>query len=241
MHQKYYLAAVYYFLHFQYNGWFFFAGMGLWVSRIEKIITEVQQLKTVFWLFCLGCVPAYFLSVLWIPIPLVIYWLVVAAALAQVTGWLILVTMIFKNKETIRSFIPKKGRQLLLLSGIALTIKLLLQLGSTHPALSQLAFGFRPIVIGYLHLVLLGVITIFILGYIISMNLVNTGKFCIAGAWIFVCGIIINELLLMLQGVTGLNYTIVPYINELLFTAALVMFSGTLLFFFKDALNHKLQ
>jgi hypothetical protein len=40
----------------------------------------------------------------------------------------------------------------LCLSAIALSIKLLLQLGAVIPALSTWAFGLRPIVIGYLHL-----------------------------------------------------------------------------------------
>jgi len=223
MLQKAYLAAVYYFLHFQYNGWFFFAGMGLLVSRLE-------QLKIIFWLFCLACVPAYFLSVLWMPIPGLVYGLVVASAIVQFAGWAILVKSIFKNKSIIKQSWPKKGRQLLLLSATALTIKLLLQLGSTHPALSQLAFGFRPIVIGYLHLVLLGMITIFILGYVISMNLLATGKYFMTGIWIFVAGVIINETLLMLQGVTGLSYIIMPGINESLLAAAIVMFMGIVVF-----------
>lgn len=230
MHQNWYLAAEYYFLHFQYNGWFFFAGMGLLVSRLEKMISATKQLKTIFWLFCLACVPAYFLSALWMPIPILVYWLVIASAIAQFAGWTMLVKLIFKNKRSIKQGFPKKGRQLLLLSAIALTIKLLLQLGSTHPALSQLAFGFRPIVIGYLHLVLLGVITIFILGYIISMNLLAARRYYITGVWIFVSGIIINEILLMTQGVAGLSYIIIPWINELLLAAAIIMFSGILVF-----------
>ena len=230
MHQKGYLAAVYYFLHFQYNGWFFFSCMGLLVSRFEKIISALKQLKIIFWLFCLACVPAYFLSVLWMPIPGLVYGLVIASAIAQCVGWTMLVKLIFKNKPVIRQSFPKKGSQLLLLSAIALTIKLLLQLGSTHPALSQLAFGFRPIVIGYLHLVLLGMITIFIIGYIISINVLTTGKYFMTGIWIFVSGIIINEILLMLQGVAGMDYIIIPYINESLFVAATTMFSGILVF-----------
>lgn len=228
IHQNWYLAAVYYFLHFQYNGWFFFAGMGLLTSWLEKIISGTKQLKIIFWLFCLACVPAYFLSALWMPIPTLVYWLVLASAIAQVAGWAMLVKLIFKNKSIIKQGLPKNGRQLLLLSAIALTIKLLLQLGSTHPALSQLAFGFRPIVIGYLHLVLLGVTTIFILGYIISMDLMVTGKYYMKGVWIFVSGIIINEILLMIQGVAGLSYIIIPRINESLLIAAIIMFSGVL-------------
>jgi len=230
IHQNWYLAAIYYFLHFQYNGWFFFAGMGLFVSRLEKIILETKQLKIIFWLFCLACIPAYFLSALWLPIPLIIYWMVVASAIAQLAGWVILVNLIYKNKAAIKQAFPKYGRQLLLLSAIALTIKLLLQVGSTHPSLSQLAFGFRPIVIGYLHLVLLGMITIFILGYIISNNLLAPGKYFITGVWIFISGIIINEILLMLQGVTGLSNIVVPWMSELLFFAAIIMFTGILVF-----------
>ncbi len=230
IHQNWYLAAVYFFLHFQYNGWFFFAGMGLFVSRFEKIVPPVNQLKIIFWLFSLAGVPAYFLSVLWMPIPKFIYWLVIGSAIAQVWGWAMFVKIFFRNKAALKTSLPKKGRQLLLLSAIALTIKLLLQLGSTHPALSQLAFGFRPIVIGYLHLVLLGVITIFILGYIISMNFLTAGKYFIRGIWIFISGIIINEMLLMLQGITGLSYITIPFMNELLLSAAILMFSGIIVF-----------
>jgi hypothetical protein len=230
IHQNWYLASEYYFLHFQYNGWFFFAGMGLLISRFEKIILAPRQLKIIFWLFCLACVPAYFLSALWMPIPKLIYWLVIASAIAQFAGWIMLVKLILANKANIKSHFTKKSRQVLLLSAIALTLKLLLQLSSTHPALSQLAFGFRPIVIGYLHLVLLGVITIFILGYIISMNLMDAGKFFMTGVWIFISGVIINETLLMLQGVAGLSYIMIPGINESLLAAAVVMFSGILVF-----------
>jgi hypothetical protein len=226
MHEKWWLGAVYFFLHFQYNGWFFFAGMGLLVSLIEKTIPDAKTLKSIFWLFSLACGPAYFLSALWMDIPLPIYWLVILAAIAQLVGWILLVRLLLKDKSTLKTGLPKKGRQLLLLSAIAFTIKLLLQMGSTHPALSQLAFGFRPIVIGYLHLVLLGVITIFILGYIFAMKFLEPGKYFIHGVWIFISGIILNEILLMLQGVTGLSYTIVPYINELLFAMAIILFCG---------------
>ena len=226
INEKWYLGAVYFFLHFQYNGWFFFAGMGLLISLVEKTIGATKSLRVIFWLFCLACGPAYFLSALWMDIPQPVYWLVILAAVAQITGWIMFIRLLAKNQPAWKMDLAFNGRLLLLLSALAFTIKLLLQLGSTHPALSQLAFGFRPIVIGYLHLVLLGVITIFILGYIISVKLVDPGKFFQHGVWIFVSGIIINEILLMVQGVTGLSYTIVPFINEALFAAAVILFCG---------------
>ena len=229
LHQNWYLAAVYYFLHFQYNGWFFFAAMGLFVSRIEKIIVADKLLKAVFWLFAFACLPAFFLSALWMSIHFIVYWIVVASAIAQCIGWFVFVKLLLKNKVFLHNSFSKLGGQLFVLSAVALTIKLLLQLGSTHPALSQIAFGFRPIVIGYLHLVLLGVITIFILGFTISTQLLHSKKYFKSGVWIFVGGIILNETLLMVHGVASLTYTIVPFINVFLFMAALVMFLGILL------------
>jgi hypothetical protein len=101
-----------------------------------------------------------------------------------------------------------------------------LQLGSTIPSLSTLAFGFRPIVIGYLHLVLLGVITLFLLGYMFAENLLTINKKAIAGAGIFAAGIIINEIFLMTQGVAALEYINIPFINEFLLLTALIMLTG---------------
>ncbi|MEP6711647.1 MAG: hypothetical protein ABJA37_04480 [Ferruginibacter sp.] len=229
--ENWYLGAIYFFLHFQYNGWFFFAGMGLLVAKFEKIDGTVKILRAAFWLFCLACIPAYFLSVLWMPLPLVLYFIIIAAVIAQLAGWILMVKVFFKNKLFISQQFSKYGKILLLLSAIAFSIKLLLQSGSVHPALSQLSYGFRPIIIGYLHLVLLAVTSIFMIGYIVSFEMITISKRLIMGIFIFVSGVIINELLLMLQGVSALSYNIVPYMNILLLAAAFILFTGIGLMF----------
>jgi hypothetical protein len=226
MDSDWYLVLIYYYLHFQYNGWFFFAGMGLLVSKLEKIPASVKDLKAAFLFFCFACTPAYFLSVLWIPLGNIIYGIVIAAVIAQLVGWVLMVKVFIKNMKFISQQFSKYGKILLLLSAIAFTVKLLLQSGSIHPELSQLSYGFRPIIIGYLHLVLLAVTSIFIVGYIFSFNLVPVTKALSTGVFIFVVGVIINELLLMVQGVAGLTYNSVPYINILLLIAALILATG---------------
>ena len=228
-HQNWYLAAIYFFLHFQYNGWFLFAGMGLLTAKFEKINGAVNQLKTAFLLFCFACVPAYFLSVLWLPLPLVIYLIIVAAVVAQLAGWVLMIKVFVLNKPFINQQVSKHGRVLLLLAAIAFSIKLFLQSGSVIPALSQLSYGFRPIIIGYLHLVLLAVTSIFLIGYMVSFKLITVTKTLLAGVFIFVAGVIINELLLMLQGVAALTYNSIPYINILLLLAAVILFIGALI------------
>ena len=151
-----------------------------------------------------------------------------------------MIKVFIKSKAFINQQFSKYGKVLLLLSAIAFSIKLLLQTGSVHPALSQLSYGFRPIIIGYLHLVLLAVTSIFIIGYIVSYELIPVTKKLITGIFIFVAGIIINELLLMVQGVAALTYTNIPYMNILLLITALVLFAGIGIMFTSILKKHDL-
>jgi len=224
--QNWYLAAVYFFLHFQYNGWFLFAGMGLLVAKLEHSNASVKKLRMAFLFFCFACVPAYLLSALWLPFPQLVYIIVVAAVIAQLAGWWLMAKELIRCRIFISYNFSNYGKILLLLAAIAFSIKLLLQTGSVHPALSQLSYGFRPIIIGYLHLVLLAVTSIFIIGYIVSFELVPVTKVLIRGVFIFVAGIVINELLLMVQGVGGLSYTSIPYIDLMLLIAAFILLTG---------------
>ncbi len=230
IHQNWYLSAVYFFLHFQYNGWFYFACAGLLIDKLEFYNINSKHYKAIFLMFLFACLPAYFLSTLWMPIPMWVYILVVLSAIVQLIGWLMLVNIIYKHLNHLKTILSRASKWLLSLAGVAVTVKFILQLGSTHPALSTLAFGFRPIVVGYLHLVLLGVITIFIIGYIVSNKFVAMNKKAIVGICTFVFGIIYNEILLMIQGVSNMFLETVPYTNELLFTAAIIMFLGLILF-----------
>lgn len=224
--QNNYLLAVYFYLHFQYNGWFFFSIMGLFVTKIEKIGRIDKKLKVIFWLFASACIPAYFLSILWLSIPIAVYVLIILAALGQCVGWVILLKILIHHKVKITIVFTKQSGWLLGLAAIAFSIKLFLQLFSTIPALSQWAFGFRPIVIGYLHLMFLGVVTIFILGFIRSAGIFQLNASIKFGTTLFVLGIMLNQLMLMIQGMEAIIYIGISFMNELLFVAAIIMFIG---------------
>lgn len=226
--QNAYLAAEYFYLHFQYNGWFFFGCMGLLTANLLHSGIPDAKLKEIFRLFTWSLVPAYLLSTLWMKLPVWIYIIVIAAAIMQVLALVQLIRLLKNKSREIMTQAPGISKNILLLSAIALTVKLLLQLGSVIPSLSDLAFGFRPIVIGYLHLVLLGVISLFLIGYIFAEKLIALTVIVKTGLIIFTGGIVLNEILLMTQGVSALSYILVPAINEMLFGAALIMFSGLL-------------
>ncbi len=227
--QNWYIAAEYFYLHFQYNGWFFFGCMGLFTAFISRFKVSQKKLVNIFWLFAAAAVPAYFLSTLWMDLSLPVYIVVVLSAFVQLAGFISLAVLLKPKWKEVKKHIPVTAAYIITLSAIALLAKLLLQLGSTIPSLSDLAFGFRPIVIGYLHLVLLGVITLFLLGYIFAEKYFYLNKLTIAGAFIFTTAVILNEILLMVQGTAAITYTEIPYINQMLLGTALLLFSGALL------------
>jgi hypothetical protein len=109
---------------------------------------------------------------------------------------------------------------------LCITVKLTLQLASVVPAISKLAFGFRPIVIAYLHLILLAIISLYLLCHFYADKLTTQSAGFRAGLAISAAGIFINELVLGIQGIASFSYTVIPLANELLLAAAIVIIAG---------------
>lgn len=232
--QNRYLGSLYFFLHFQYNGWFTFASFGVLIAWLQKQLHQIKAGKTVFHLFFWACIPAYFLSTLWANLPLWLYIVVVLAAISQFGGWVLFIAQTGKVWNKFKGGILTTGRVILLLVALAFTIKLVLQLGSTIPAVSKLAFGFRPIVIAYLHLILLAVFSLFLLSYsYINSYLVNN-KITVYGLITIATGIFLNEFVLLIQGVAAFSYTAVPYVNEVLLAVAVFILSGIIVLLFSQ-------
>ena len=224
--QDFYLSSVYYYLHFQYNGWFFFACMGLIYGFLNIQKSDHSFYKTTFNLFAIACVPAYFLSTLWLKLPLWLYVITVIAAIIQVYAWFKFLTVLIKTRRnSLENYAPIL-RYILLFVGFAMSVKLVLQLGSTVPFISQLTFGFRPIVIAYLHLIFLAVITLFIMFYVYANHLIIISKKIKYGVLLFTIGVILNEVVLAVQGIASFSYTIIPGVNEILFGVAIILLIG---------------
>ncbi|MFZ1750871.1 MAG: hypothetical protein WAU01_11795 [Saprospiraceae bacterium] len=223
--QHSYLASVYFYLHFQYSGWFFFACMGLIMDRLYAM-DQGRKFGRIFWMFALACIPAYLLSVLWAKLPLYLFALAIVAVVLQLFGLAYFLQVIRMLWAKIMTQWNQTIRYLLFMSLGALVIKLLLQAGSIHPEISKLAYGFRSIVIAYLHLVLLVLLTIFILGYLLLQgHIANTPRVRL-GLIIFCTGVFLNELVLMIQGIASFGYILIPYLNQSLFVISACMLIG---------------
>src|SRR5690606_5255512 len=157
------LASVYFYLHFQYNGWILFACIGLLVHWLHATTGAMVCNKRVFWLFFACVIPAYFLSVLWWKaFPQWLYVIVVTTVILQLSLWSTLIIRIFHVRK---AFLPALNPTVKVIWwGVMLSVflKFMLQAASVIPVLSRLVYGYRPIVIAYLHLVLLMIVSLFI-------------------------------------------------------------------------------
>jgi len=222
--------AVYTFMHFQYNGYFTLSVFALLFNQVQPYIDEAVKKR--MWRFaiclCLSIIPSLFLSLLWHSFNVYI------RTAAMIGCGLIVITIVFFcsfafNSKLYLSF-KSAARNLLILAMISFGIKMLLQTGTIFPALGNAVFGFRPIIIGFLHLVFLGLVTFYILS-----NLLQNASFDLRksisriAVLFFSTAIIINETILLIDGIGLMFYTTNRSFPWLLWGASILLFTGAVL------------
>lgn len=228
MIQDLYFASVYFFMHFQYNGWFLFACFGIFFSYMHRLgLYRIAFLsKRLFMIMVITVVPTYFLSILWLRLPPALHWTADISGILQllVLFYFFKIISIIRKNENIK--FNWSTRWLWRFASVAFILKIILQMLSTIPFLSHFAFGFRPVVIGYLHLSFVGIISLFILGYINEFIHRFRGNVSGIGAIIFVTGFIVQEIVLMLQGLEAMDVEPIKSANIILFFCAILQAAG---------------
>ena len=214
-----YFDAIYFYLHFQYNGFFSFLILAFVYKLIEKNGPSGNG-KKVFVLLNYACLPTYALSVLWSGPSLLFNLVGGIGAVLQV------VALFYLRRDILSANIFKKNA-LLKLSFFALAMKIGLQLLSAFPAIALMAYQNRNFVIAYLHLVLLGFISLFIFGIALRKNMVNR-----IGVKAFLFSFITTELLLVINASSGLLHFDIPYFIQLLLFCSLFFPVGVMLMLF---------
>ena len=199
-----YFNAIYFYLHFQYNGFFTFTVFAVLYQFLEKYGGAANDRKA-FWLLNSACVPTYALSVLWSQPSVVANTIGAVGACLQLAGAAYLLADV-RRSHVVKTF------PLLRLSLGALLVKLVLQLLSALPAVALLAYHQRNFVIAYLHLVLLGFISLFVFAVALPKN-----AFSRFGVRTFLFSFVTTEALLVLNASSGFIPVELPYFPHLLF------------------------
>lgn len=163
----YYSMAIYFYLHFQYNGWFVFGLLALLFAALEstgRAVTE-RYARWGFALLAVGLFPAYAMSIPHLapsPATDLLAW---GSGAAQVAGIVLLTAWGWRERERLGGLPrPWPARLLLGIAAAAMVAKFVLQLLSLAPGLAEITFGNRHVIIAFIHLVVLGGITFALLG-----------------------------------------------------------------------------
>lgn len=219
-----YSNAIYFYLHFQYNGWFIFALLALLFKKLEE--NEIKfSLSTGTFLFrslLVSCVLSFFLSVLWTNPNKVIWFAAGLGAFIQLASLTALYLLYTKLRSSVKGVVKYISMGVM----IAFTIKVILQFLSVFPVFVEMTTLVRHFIIAYLHLVLLGVVTLSIIAFYIEKGFLDTTKILTkTGLIFFVSGFISSELLAVLQGLANYFNTSIPhYYYSQTIAAVLILF-----------------
>ena len=145
-----YNSALYFFLHFQYNGWFLAVLFGLLVGEIEhKSLLNSKRLKGALYNFVIGTIGSVTLSWVGFFNELILY------IIGNISGFLLLTSIFELYRAYMQLEKPAFLMQMFLLLCMLKTIFMFL---GSFPWIAEVVLPNREFVISYLHFTFLGVI-----------------------------------------------------------------------------------
>ncbi|MFC3901230.1 hypothetical protein [Aliicoccus persicus] len=227
--------SIYFYLHFQYNGWLMLSLFGLFLVLLNKRSIKMnEKLATqAFWIYFVALFPGFLISALWVGLGPVVETIVALASIAQWISIIMLIIALIPAIQRVSKLVTKLTSNLLIFAILLLVMKSTMELGLIYPPLADLVNNTRDVIIGYLHLTLLGFLTIFVFVLFHMLVLFKENKFSMYGFMVFVIGFLLNELLLFLRSL-GLwtDWFGIPLYAELLFVAAILLLIGVTMILF---------
>lgn len=198
-----YYMSVQFYLHFQFNGWFIFAVLALLFKRLEIMGIQIPTGKTrlFFGLLFISCLLTYALAVAWSQPLLIIFIINSIGVLIQLLALWVLFKIIGPIWSAFIAGFDGLERSLVRVAMFSFGLKIMAQAVVAIPFVAEAAYTIRNYVIGFIHLVLLGVISSFLFALAYQRGILNRKASLVRlGIITFVCGIVLSELLLFLQG-----------------------------------------
>ena len=226
-----YYWSIQWFLHFQFNGWFWFGVMAIgsrW-AETHGVPVRLDRFTTSLWL--LSCLLTYALVIAWSERYTFIIAVNAVGVLVQLwAGWRTLMAMHRVRAQALVRTTP----WLRLCIGMllcAMMVKVAIQTALVWPTMAEMALTIRNYVIGFIHLNTLGVASSALFGYAITRGWLDERRPGMrAGLLLFFGGVLSSELLLFLQGtLLWMGAGMIPGYHAVLFGCSIPLPVGALL------------
>ena len=228
-----YNIAIQTFLHFQFNGWFIFGVIGLFINYImTHQPKKLNSLKKALGWLVLSIIFTLALPLSWyikLP-PLNI--LNSLGVIFQLIGFYHLIVALKKPLNTFLSSATLYIKTLVYFILISMIVKVLFQSFSVFPEVNEASVQIRNLVIGFIHLLMLGVINDALLLFLSLEGIFNHNKlFARIGLGLFILGFVLSEIYLFLQGgMYYLNLGELPLYHKSLLVFSALIGGGVFLF-----------
>lgn len=238
-----YYGAIQFFLHFQFNGWFIFAALALLFKILDdkEILYSTDQAKKLFWILTISCILTFALAITWSNPNAYIFMINSLGVLIQVIALIYLLGTIKRIKKAFRSNVHGFTYFLLSLGLYSIVLKIVIQTCVAIPLIAKISYTVRNFLIGFIHLLMLGALSTFLLA-LINYYLHLPNKIGKQGIYIFVTGFILSEVFLALQGLmfwAAIGF--IPYYYEILFAVSMLMPVGIIIYYWDFNLKSQIQ
>jgi hypothetical protein len=227
----FYYTSIQWFLHLQFNGWFTYAVLGLLVSFLSKRGVELHIPNSVWACLHLSVLLTYALSVSWgNPHPLLFYLNGLGVILQLFAIGYILLKLKIGRKYFQQGSVLAVS--LIGLGVFSLILKILMQSALVLPDVAQISHTIRNFVIGFIHLTMLGSISLTTVGLLIREGALPEGVLAHIGWFGVIIAFLSTELLLFIQGLwVWLTWGYFSIYYELLFSVTAIFPLSIFLFF----------
>ncbi|PVW15857.1 hypothetical protein [Marixanthomonas spongiae] len=218
-----YHNAIYFYLHFQYNGWFLVALCGILFRIFEhyNISVPKKSFKRFYYLLNVGVLLTFFISILWMQPHGLFYALAIAGSVMQIGAFSMLFRKILWERFTLGNNLSRLTVSLLKFAGFCLAVKLTAQLMGSFPETAELISGTTDYVISYLHWVFLGLVSVALLSFLHHFKWIALPRVALA---IYIAGFALTEFLIFYRGsMSAFNLPALPEISFWLSLASVLL------------------
>jgi len=229
-----YDMAVYFYLHFQYNGWFTFAILSLFFQYLDNkgILYNQASMRLAARILAVSVVLTLSLSAYGITLIPTIIFFGLTGSFAQFFATILLTIAFIKIGRKRQIAANRWVRWLFITALMSWNAKVFLQIISAFPQLTPVIYTSRDMILFYLHLMYLGVASCFIIGmWIQQSNLDIRSLFTRVGVILLFVGIFLTEGFIALRAIPQyLSFEIYSTINvSLLLGSAILLISALLI------------
>lgn len=222
---EWYYWSIQWFLHFQFNGWFWFAVMAIGSRWAEQLGVQVRLDSATVALWVVSTVLTFALAIAWSERHWPVYAVNSAGVLLQFAAAWRTLALLRKAGVQLRANTSPWMRALVGVALLSMAFKVVAQAAVAVPAVADMALTLRNYVIGFIHMNTLGAATAILLAFALMRCWLTERDVLVRWALLlFVAGFVASELLLFAQGTMfWAGWGMIPGYYWLLFGASALL------------------